>query len=150
MKTFSAKPSDITREWLLVDAADLPLGRVASEVAQFIRGKHKPIFTPHMDTGDFVVIINAEKVKMTGNKADQKTYFSHSGYMGGGRERSYQKLLTEQPATILTKAVKGMLPHNRLGRVMIKKLKVYAGDSHPHEAQSPRKITLRVEEKKVD
>ena len=147
MKTFSAKPSDITREWLLVDATDVPLGRLASEVAQLLRGKHKPIFTPHMDTGDFVVVVNAEKIKVTGNKAEQKTYFSHSGYLGGGKERRYQKVMAERPEAIITMAVKGMLPHNSLGRVILKKLKVYAGAGHPHEAQGPKEFTLKVKEK---
>lgn len=147
MKTFSAKPSDITREWLVVDATDIPLGRLASEVAQLLRGKHKPIFTPHMDTGDFVVVVNAEKIKVTGNKAEQKTYFSHSGYLGGGKQRSFKKIMTERPEAIITRAVKGMLPHNSLGKVIFKKLKVYAGESHPHEAQVPKKITLKVKEK---
>lgn len=147
MKTFSPKPSDITREWLLVDATGLPLGRLASEIAQLLRGKHKPIYAPHMDTGDFVVVVNAEKIKLTGDKPAKKTYFSHSGYLGGGKERSFQKVLAEKPASIITMAVKGMLPHNRLGRAMIKKLKVYAGDGHPHEAQHPKKITLKVEGK---
>ncbi|HEX21320.1 MAG TPA: 50S ribosomal protein L13 [Actinobacteria bacterium] len=147
MKTFSAKPTDITRDWLLVDAANIPLGRLASEVAQLLRGKHKPIFTPHMDTGDFVVVINAEKIKLTGKKMEQKTYFTHSGYLGGGKETPIKKLLAERPERVINLAVKGMLPHNRLGRAIIKKLKVYAGNSHPHEAQQLKKYHLHVEER---
>lgn len=147
MKTFSAKPTDIKREWLLVDANNVPLGRLASEVAQLLRGKHRPIFTPHMDTGDYVVVINAEKIKLTGKKMEQKTYFRHSGYLGGGREIHIKKLLAERPEVIIYLAVKGMLPHNRLGRAIIKKLKVYAGSSHPHEAQQLKKYSLHVEER---
>jgi len=138
---------DIKKEWLLVDATNIPLGRLASEVAQLLRGKHKPIFTPHMDTGDFVVVINAEKIKLTGKKMEQKTYFRHSGYLGGGKETHIKKMMAEKPQEIITLAVKGMLPHNRLGRAIIKKLKVYAGDSHPHEAQQLKKYNLHVEER---
>lgn len=146
MKTYSAKPSEITRDWWLVDATDVPLGRLASEVAQIIRGKHKPIFTPHIDTGDFVIVINAEKIRITGKKADQKTYFSHSGYIGGGKEKKYKQVLAERPEEIVGKAVKGMIPHNKLGRQVIKKLKVYAGSEHPHDAQDPKEHILRVKE----
>ena len=146
MKTYSAKPSEITRDWWIVDATDMPLGRLASEVAQIIRGKHKPIFTPHIDTGDYIIVVNAEKVRLTGNKEEQKTYFSHSGYLGGGRERSYKKLLAVRPEEIIEKAVKGMIPHNKLGRQVIKKLKVYAGNEHPHLAQAPKERVLRTKE----
>ncbi len=147
MKTYSAKPSDITRDWWLVDATDVPLGRLASEVAQLIRGKHKPIFTPHMDTGDYVIVINAEKIRLTGNKAEQKTYFSHSGYIGGGKEKKYKQVLEERPEEIVGKAVKGMIPHNKLGRQVIQKLKVYAGNEHPHDAQAPKERVLRARER---
>ncbi|MDO8886028.1 50S ribosomal protein L13 [Candidatus Oleimmundimicrobium sp.] len=143
MKTYSAKLSDIQRAWHVVDAEGVPLGRLASEVAQLIRGKHKPMFTPHMDTGDHVIVINAEKVKLTGKKLEQKKHFSHSGYPGGIKLISYDVLIEKKPAFVIKKAVKGMLPHNRLGRVMIKKLKVYAGSDHKHQAQNPKIYKLK-------
>jgi len=146
LKTYSAKPSEITRDWWLVDATDKTLGRLASEIAQLIRGKHKPIFTPHIDTGDYVVVVNAEKIRLTGNKAEQKTYFSHSGYLGGGKEKKYKKVLSERPEEIIERAVKGMVPHNKLGRQVIQKLKVYAGSDHPHVAQAPKERVLRTKE----
>lgn len=143
MRTYSAKPGDIKRAWHIVDAEGIPLGRLASEVAQLIRGKHKPMFTPHMDTGDYVIVINAEKIKLTGKKLEQKKYFRHSGYPGGVKLISYDVLLEKKPAFVIKKAVKGMLPHNKLGRVMIKKLKVYAGSDHKHEAQNPKSYKLK-------
>ncbi len=142
MKTYHAKPGEVEREWLLVDATDMVLGRLASEIAQILKGKRKPTYTPHVDTGDFVVVINAEKIRLTGKKAEQKNYYSHSGYPGGLKEVSFQRMLAKHPERIVEKAVKGMLPKNSLGRAMNRKLKVYAGTEHPHEAQNPRQITL--------
>ncbi len=142
MSTYYAKPGEVEREWLLVDATDMVLGRLASEVAQILKGKNKPQYTPHVDTGDFVIIINAEKVRLTGNKALSKNYYRHSGFPGGLKEVSYQRMLEKHPERVIEKAVKGMLPKNTLGRAMGKKLKVYAGPNHHHEAQKPRQITL--------
>ncbi len=139
MKTYMAKPREVAREWYVIDADGQPLGRLASEVARILRGKHKPQFTPHVDTGDFVVIVNAEKVILTGGKVDKKEYQTYSGYPGGLKSIPYRKLLAEKPERAVLKAVKGMLPHNRLGRQQIKKLKVYRGPDHPHEAQQPKK-----------
>lgn len=138
MKTFSPKASEITRQWWVVDADGLILGRLAAEVAHILRGKHKPTFAPHIDTGDHVVIINASKVKLSGNKIDQKVWYRHSGYPGGLRKLGYDKLMAERPEIVVEKAVKGMLPRNRLGRAMAHKLKVYAGSDHPHAAQNPQ------------
>ncbi len=135
MKTYSTKKSDITREWHLVDASDQILGRVATRIASLLMGKHKPIFARNMDTGDFVVVINAEKVRVTGDKAKQKMYYRHSGYPGGFKVTSYEKLMATHPTRVIEHAVKGMLPHTRLGAQMIKKLRVYAGDKHPHLSQ---------------
>jgi large subunit ribosomal protein L13 len=143
MKTHSTKPSDIQREWWLVDADGVVLGRLASEVAQRLRGKHKPYFAPHIDTGDHVVIVNAAKVVMTGSKLLQKRYYRHSGYPGGLRSLPYSKFMVEHPERAIEKAVKGMLPRNRLGRAMLKKLKVYAGPDHPHGAQRPKVLDLK-------
>jgi len=140
--TYHAKPGEIEREWLLVDATDMVLGRLASEIAQILKGKRKPVYTPHVDTGDFVVVINAEKVRLTGNKANTKSYYSHSGYPGGLKEVSFQRMLDKHPERIVEKAVRGMLPKNTLGRAMGRKLKVYVGPEHPHQAQKPRQITL--------
>jgi large subunit ribosomal protein L13 len=137
MKTFSPKPSDIQRRWLLLDADDRVLGRIATEAAALLRGKHKPIFAPHADTGDFVIIINASKIRLTGRKAEQKEYIRHSGYPGGITRVRYDDLLRTRPSFAVERAVKGMLPHNRLGRAMAKKLKVYDGPDHPHASQSP-------------
>jgi large subunit ribosomal protein L13 len=139
-KTYSAKPAEVQaqRAWWVVDAADQPLGRLATAIAVKLRGKDKPIFTPHVDTGDFVVVVNAEKVKLTGNKLTDKKYYRHSGYPGGIREWNYGRLLNEKPALPIRKAVWGMLPKNTLGRKLIKKLKVYAGPDHPHTAQMPQ------------
>ena len=142
MKTYYAKPGEVEREWLLVDATDLVLGRLATQLATILKGKHKATYTPHVDTGDFIVVINAEKVRVTGNKADQKVYYRHSQYPGGLKETSYKKMMDTHPERIIEKAVKGMLPKNTLGRAMGMKLKVYAGPDHPHEAQNPRKIEL--------
>jgi large subunit ribosomal protein L13 len=142
MKTYSAKPSEITREWLVVDANDVVLGRLATEVAKLLRGKHKPTYTPHMDTGDFVVVINADKIRLTGKKMEQKIYYSHSGYLGGLKSQPIADLLVKKPEEAVYAAIKGMIPHNKLGRAMLKKLKVYSGDKHPHEAQQPRELNL--------
>ncbi|AIT09053.1 50S ribosomal protein L13 [Candidatus Francisella endociliophora] len=138
MKTFTAKPSDIKREWLLIDATDKTLGRLATEVAMILRGKNKPEYTPHMDTGDYVVIVNAEKVAVTGNKRKGKIYHHHTGYIGGIKSISFEKLIATHPERAIEKAVKGMLPRTPLGRTMFKKLKVYAGENHPHTAQQPQ------------
>ncbi len=137
MSTFMAKPGQVQQKWYVVDAEGKTLGRLASEVARLLRGKHKPTFTPHVDTGDFVVVINAGKVVLTGKKLQQKQYVRHSGYPGGLKTMSYEKLMRERPELAIEKAVKGMLPHNRLGRAQGRKLKVYAGAEHPHTAQQP-------------
>ncbi|KNZ69447.1 50S ribosomal protein L13 [Thermincola ferriacetica] len=137
MNTYMAKAEDIQRKWYVIDAAGKPLGRLASEVARLLRGKHKPIFTPHVDTGDHVIVINAEKVELTGKKRSQKLYVRHTGYPGGLKTMNYETLLRTKPERAVEKAVKGMLPHNRLGRAMLKKLRVYRGSEHPHQAQKP-------------
>ncbi|GLU49323.1 50S ribosomal protein L13 [Nocardiopsis ansamitocini] len=137
MRTFSPKPSDVQRQWHVIDASDLVLGRLASHVAVLLRGKHKPYFAPHLDTGDFVIIVNADKVALTGNKLVQKRAYRHSGYPGGLRSVSYGDLLAKNPERAVEKAIKGMLPKNSLGRDIAKKLKVYAGPEHPHQAQQP-------------
>ncbi len=142
MKTYYAKAADVEHEWLVVDATDMVLGRLASEIAKILRGKNKPTYTPHVDTGDFVIVVNADKIRLTGNKATQKNYYSHSGYPGGLKEVPYARMLAKDPRRIVEKAVKGMLPKNTLGRKMGMKLKVYAGPEHPHQAQKPRQITL--------
>lgn len=144
MKSFMANPTDIERKWFIIDAEGKTLGRLAVEVAKILRGKHKPIFTPHVDTGDHVIVINAEKTTMTGNKLTDKTYFQYSGYPGGERFTTYGKLLAEKPERAIEVAVKGMLPHNTLGRQMFKKLKVYRGAEHPHEAQKPEPLELNI------
>lgn len=138
MKTYTVKKGDIQREWYVVDAQGRTLGRLASEIARILRGKHKPIYVPHIDCGDYVIVVNAEKVRLTGRKLDQKFYYRHSGYPGGLKSISLRKQLQKHPTRVLKAAVQGMLPKNRLGRAMIKKLKVYAGDSHPHQAQQPK------------
>ena len=140
METRSIRANEIGREWFIVDAEGQILGRLASEIAQIIRGKKKPFFTPHMDMGDFVVVVNAEKVKVTGNKEKDKTYFRHSGYPGGVTQISLRKVRQDYPERIITNAVKGMLPHNRLGRQLLTHLKVYSGTDHPHSAQLPKTI----------
>jgi large subunit ribosomal protein L13 len=137
MKTYSAKPGEITREWYLVDATGLTLGRLATVIADTLRGKRKPVFTPHVDTGDFVVVVNAEKIAVTGAKLDQKMYYRHSGYPGGIKSRSLRDQLERRPTEVLRTAVKGMLPKNRLARQQLTKLKIYAGPEHPHESQNP-------------
>ncbi len=137
MRTYSPKPGDIERRWHVIDAADVVLGRLATQVATLLRGKHKPIFAPHADTGDYVIIVNAGKVALTGNKRRDKVAYRHSGYPGGLKRTGYEELLATRPERAVRQAVKGMLPHNRLGRQMIKKLKVYAGPDHPHAAQQP-------------
>jgi large subunit ribosomal protein L13 len=137
MKTYSTKAKDIERQWWMIDAADATLGRVATEAAKLLKGKHKPLYAPYIDTGDYVVVINAAKVKVTGKKGAQKIYYRHSGYPGGLKSRSFEELLIKDPARVIELAVKGMLPHSSLGRAMLKKLKVYAGNEHPHEAQTP-------------
>ena len=142
MKTYSAKASEIKRDWYIVDATDQPLGRLASEIARRLRGKHKPQFTPHMDVGDHIIVINAEKVAVSGNKMRGKIYYRHSGYIGSLKAQSLEKLLKEHPERVIEKAIKGMLPRNPLGRSMFSKLRVYAGDAHQHEAQQPQ--TLRI------
>ena len=136
------KSEDANRKWFIVDAQDQVLGRLASRVASVIRGKYKPVFTPNMDAGDFVVVINAEKVKVTGKRETLKQYIRHSGYPGGQKVTSLQEMLVKKPEFVIQNAVKGMLPKNRLGRVLIKKLKVYAGDKHPHSAQKPETLSL--------
>ena len=140
MKTFVATPSTIKRDWLLIDATDLTLGRLATEIATRLRGKHKPVYTPFMDTGDYVIVINASKVKVTGNKASDKKYYHHTGYPGGIKEESFEKLLARKPEDVIEKAVRGMLPKGPLGRAMFRKLKVYAGETHNHAAQQPQVI----------
>lgn len=142
MKTYIPKPSEIGRKWYLVNAEGKILGRLSSRIAQILSGKDKPIYTPHMDVGDFVVVINAEKVKVTGNKEEKKIYYRHSGYPGGLKERTYQELLDKKPQDIIRKAVRGMLPKSKLGRQMFQKLKVYAGPQHPHQAQKPEQLDL--------
>ena len=140
MKTYSAKPGEITREWYLVDAEGKTLGRLATQIADTLRGKRKPQYTPHVDTGDFVIVVNAEKIHVTGNKLDQKRYYRHSGYPGGLRSRTLREQLDRRPTEVLRVAVKGMLPKNRLARQQITKLKIYAGPEHPHEAQNPKPL----------
>ena len=142
MKTYSAKPHEVEQKWLLVDAEGQTLGRMATAIATRLRGKHKPEYTPHLDTGDFVVVINADKVTVTGNKAKDKIYYSHSGFPGGLKSISFEKLLAKAPERVIKLAVKGMLPRNSLGRAMFKKLKVYAGAEHPHTAQQPESVHL--------
>ena len=142
MKTYSAKPGEIEREWYIVDAEGQTLGRLATQIADRLRGKGKTAFTPHVDTGDFVIVVNAEKVHVTGKKLEDKKYYKHSGYPGGLRTRSLREQLDRQPTEVLRAAVKGMLPHNRLGRAQLTKLKIYAGSEHPHEAQAPKPLPL--------
>ena len=138
MRTYSPKPGDVNREWHVIDATDVVLGRLASQVAVLLRGKHKPIFAPHVDIGDFVIVINAEKIALTGQKREQKMDYRHSGFPGGLRATNYVELLATNPRRAIEKAVKGMLPHNKLSDAQITKLKVYAGDVHPHAAQNPK------------
>jgi large subunit ribosomal protein L13 len=142
MKTHTTRPSDVTREWWLVDADGVVLGRLASEVAKRLRGKHKPTYSPHLDVGDHVIVVNASKVLLTGNKLTQKQYFRHSGYPGGLRSVPYTRIMSERPELAIEKAVKGMLPSNKLGRAMLKKLRVYAGAEHQQGAQNPKPLDL--------
>jgi large subunit ribosomal protein L13 len=142
MKTYSAKPAEVQRDWYLVDASGKTLGRLAAEIAHRLRGKHKPEYTPHVDTGDYIVVINAEKVHVTGNKATDKMYYHHTGYIGNLKEISFEKLIAKAPERVLEIAVKGMLPKNPLGRAMFKKLKVYAGTEHQHTAQQPKALEI--------
>lgn len=142
MKTFSAKPDSVQRDWYVVDATDKTLGRLASEIATRLRGKHKPEYTPHVDTGDYIVVVNAEKVHVTGNKASDKMYYRHSGFPGGLKTTNFQMLIEKQPQRAIELAVKGMMPRNPLGRAMLGKLKVYAGSEHPHSAQQPQALDI--------
>lgn len=142
MRTYSAKPETVERDWFVVDATKRPLGRLASEIAKRLRGKHKPVFTPHVDTGDYIIVVNAEKVGVTGNKRTDKMYYRHSGYPGGIKSMSMEKLLAKAPERVLEIAVKGMLPKGPLGRAMYRKLRVYAGNEHKHTAQQPKTLDL--------
>jgi large subunit ribosomal protein L13 len=143
MKTYSAKKEDLKQEWFLVDAQDRILGRFATQIANILRGKNKPVFTPYADAGDFVIVTNAEKIRLTGKKLENKCYYRHTGYPGGLKTSTAQEILTKKPEQLIELAVKGMLPKNRLGRKLIKKLKIYAGTAHPHEAQQPKILELR-------
>lgn len=142
MKTFTAKPQEVQHDWFLVDATDKVLGRLAADIAKRLRGKHKPVYTPHVDTGDYIVVVNAERVRVTGNKPQAKTYYRHSGYPGGLYSTNFNKLQMEHPERVLEKAVKGMLPKGPLGTAMLKKLKVYTGPAHPHSAQQPQSLNV--------
>lgn len=142
MRTYSPKPGEISRTWYVIDATDVVLGRLASQIAVLLRGKHKPTFAPHVDTGDFVIVINADRVALTGSKREQKMDYRHSGFPGGLRATSYETLLADNPRRAIEKAVRGMLPHNRLGRAQLSKLKVYRGPDHPHAAQKPEPFTI--------
>jgi len=142
MKTYSAKPAEVKRDWYVIDATDLTLGRLSTEIARRLRGKHKPEYTPHVDTGDYIVVTNCEKVAVTGNKAKAKIYYRYSGYVSGLKSMTFEKLIDHAPERVITLAVKGMLPRTPLGRDMISKLKVYAGESHPHAAQQPQELKL--------
>ena len=138
MSTLSAKPSEVVHDWYVIDAQDVVLGRMATRIATVLRGKHKPIFTPHVDTGDFVIVINADKVRLTGNKLDDKQYYRYSGHFGGLKSKSAREVLANEPDRVIRQAVKGMLPKNRLGNQLLGKLKIYAGGEHPHEGQQPQ------------
>lgn len=142
MKTFSAKPQEVAHQWYVVDAADQTLGRLASEIARRLRGKHKAIYTPHVDTGDYIVVVNADKIAVTGNKRQQKMYYRHTGYIGNMRSASFEQMIQKKPEEVLRLAVKGMLPRNPLGRAMLKKLKIYAAAEHPHAAQQPQELRV--------
>ena len=144
MKTFSAKPHEVNHDWIVIDAADKILGRLASEIAHRLRGKHKPIYTPHVDTGDYIVVVNVDKLRVTGNKLEDKIYYRHSGFPGGIYETSFGKMHARFPGRPLEKAVKGMLPKGPLGYAMLKKLKIYAGATHPHTAQQPIQLDIGV------
>src|SRR5210317_1372579 len=142
MKTFSAKADEVNRDWFVVDAADKTLGRLASEIAHRLRGKHKAEYTPHVDTGDYIVVVNAEKVAVTGNKATDKKYYRHTGYPGGLKTRSFNEMIEKAPEDVIKLAVKGILPRTPLGRTMMKKLKIYTGNEHPHGAQNPAQLNI--------
>ncbi len=142
MRTYSPKPGDVQRQWLVIDATDVVLGRLATQAATLLRGKHKPVYAPHVDTGDFVIVVNAEKVALTGNKRETKMAYRHSGFPGGLRGVRYSQLLEKHPEKAVEKAIRGMLPHTTLGRNMLKKLKVYAGPAHPHQAQGPQPFEI--------
>ncbi len=142
MKTFSAKPQEVAHQWYVVDAADQTLGRLASEIARRLRGKHKAIYTPHVDTGDYIVVVNADKIAVTGDKRQQKMYYRHTGYIGNMRSASFEQMIEKKPEEVLRLAVKGMLPRNPLGRAMLKKLKIYAAAEHPHAAQQPQELRV--------
>jgi large subunit ribosomal protein L13 len=142
MKTFSAKSSEVKRDWYVVDASDKVLGRLASEIAHRLRGKHKPEYTPHVDTGDYIVVVNAEKVAVTGNKENDKVYYHHTGHPGGIKSTSFKDMIAKHPTRVIESAVKGMLPKNKLGRAMMSKLKVYAGEQHSHTAQQPKPLEI--------
>jgi len=142
MKTFSAKAHEVRRDWFVVDAADKTLGRLASEIAMRLRGKHKPVYTPHVDTGDYIVVVNADKIRVTGRKATDKMYHHHTGYIGNLKSISFEKLQAKAPGRVLELAVKGMLPKNPLGRAMYRKLKIYAGPDHQHAAQQPKALEI--------
>ena len=142
MKTVSTRPQDVERAWFVIDAESQVLGRLATEVARRLRGKHKAAYTPHVDTGDYIVVVNAEKVRVTGNKATDKTYYRHTGYPGGIKATRFENMIEKHPERVIEKAVKGMLPRNPLGRAAFRKLKVYAGPEHPHSAQQPRQLAL--------
>ena len=147
MTTYSTKSKDIQRQWHIVDASGKVLGRLSSEVAALLKGKHKPIYSPHLDTGDFVVVVNAAKIRLTGKKEKQKVYYRHSGYPGGLKSTSFEGMIATHPSRVIEHAVRGMLPHNRLGRAMIKKLKVYASDTHPHQGQVTTRLGKNQQEK---
>lgn len=149
MKTYSTRAKDVERQWWVIDAADRILGKVATEAANLLMGKHKPLYAPYIDTGDYVVVVNAAKVKVSGKKTEQKTYYRYSGYPGGLKSTSFKEVLDRDPGRVIELAVKGMLPHNRLGRAMFKKLKVYPGDEHPHRAQAPLRHVERGEGRKA-
>ena len=142
MKTLSAKPESVTRDWYVVDAAEKTLGRLSTEIARRLRGKHKPEYTPHVDTGDYIVVVNAEKVRVTGRKAKDKQYYRHTGYPGGIRAMNFEQMIERHPGRVIENSVKGMLPRGPLGRAMFRKLKVYAGDEHPHAAQQPQQLDI--------
>jgi len=142
MRTISAKPETVKRDWFIVDADGKTLGRLATEIARRLRGKHKPEYTPHVDTGDYIIVVNAEKVRVTGNKAKDKMYYNHSGFIGGMKSISFEKLIQKKPEQVIERAVKGMLPKNPLGRAMFRKLKVYAGTEHKHTAQQPQTLDI--------
>jgi len=142
IKTYTPKPEDIQREWFVVDAKDQNLGRLATQIAHILRGKHKPMFSPHTDVGDYIIVLNCAKVQVTGNKLDEKIYYRHSGYPGGLYQRTMREQLAKFPDRVLHEAVRGMLPKNKLGRQMIKKLKLYPGETHPHAAQKPKELDL--------